>query len=223
MGKRFNAAHCATLPPRGRPALPKNRHATLDRKLPKFENAMQENFRTLHSLRLRARHPLLVGLLSQIIEPRSCINNDISYTFALSRGRSVRPRLHPHLLPYCQVGFCRRGPSCLPLFNAFVPCHWLSNGNQVDLKCDCNFFPLVGWVGWYLFLVKAPSAAVMPPQRPAMLLCVGAWVESKRYFRSIAIVVNFIKSLCGERLLDDRSVWLYVLYSITASLFLVVS
>ena len=74
----------------------------------------------------------------------------------------------------------------------------------------------------YLFLVKAPSAAVMPPQRPVMLLCVGAWVESKRYFRSIAIVVNFIKSLCGERLLDDRSVWLYVLYSITASLFLVV-
>ena len=146
------------------------------------------------SLRLRARDPLLVGLLSQIIEPRSCINNDISYTFALSRGRSVRPRLHPHLLPYCQVGFCRRGPSCLPLFNAFVPCHWLSNGNQVDLKCDCNFFPLVGWVGWYLFLVKAPSAAVMPPQRPVMLLCVGAWVESKRYFRSIAIVVNFIKS-----------------------------
>ena len=63
------------------------------------------------SLRLRARDPLLVGLLSQIIEPRSCINNDISYTFALSRGRSVRPRLHPHLLPYCQVGFCRRGPS----------------------------------------------------------------------------------------------------------------
>lgn len=170
-------------------------------------------------MRLRARDPLLVGLLSQIIEPRSCINNDISYTFALSRGRSVRPRLHPHLLPYCQVGFCRRGPSCLPLFNAFVPCHWLSNGNQVDLKCDCNFFPLVGWVGWYLFLVKAPSAAVMPPQRPAMLLCVGAWVESKRYFRSIAIVVNFIKSLRGEWLLDDRSVWLYVLYSITASLF----
>ena len=38
--------------------------------------------------------PLLVGLLSQIIEPRSCINNGISYTFALSRGRSVRPRLH---------------------------------------------------------------------------------------------------------------------------------
>jgi hypothetical protein len=175
------------------------------------------------SLRQRARYPLLVGLLSQIIEPRSCINNDISYTFALSRGRSVRPRLHPHLLPYCQVGFCRRGPSCLPLFNAFVPCHWLSNGNQVGLKSDCNFFPLVGWVGWYLFLVKAPSAAVMPPQRPVRPLCVGAWVESKRYFRSIAIVVNFIKSLCGERLLDDRSVWLYVLYSITASLFLVVS
>ena len=122
------------------------------------------------SLRLCARDPLLVGLLSQIIEPRSCINNDISYTFALSRGRSVRPRLHPHLLPYCQVGFCRRGPSCLPLFNAFVPCHWLSNGNQVDLKC--NFFPLVGWVGWYLLLVKAPSAAVIPPQRPVMACCV---------------------------------------------------
>ncbi len=115
---------------------------------------------------------LLVGLLSQIIEPRSCINNDISYTFALSRGRSVRPRLQPHLLSYCQVGFCRRGPSCLPLFNAFVPCHWLSNGNQVDLKCDCNFFPLVGWVGWYLLLVKAPSAAVIPPQRPVMGCCV---------------------------------------------------
>ena len=115
-----------------------------------------------------SRIPAVDGhwILSQIIEPRSCINNDISYTFALSRGRSVRPRLQPHLLSYCQVGFCRRGPSCLPLFNAFVPCHWLSNGNQVDLKCDCNFFPLVGWVGWYLFLVKAPSAAVMPPQRP---------------------------------------------------------
>ena len=112
------------------------------------------------SLRLRARDPLLVGLLSQIIEPRSCINNDISYTFALSRGRSVRPRLQLHLLSYSQVGFCRRGPSCLPLFNAFVPCHWLSNGNQVDLKCDCNFFPLVGWVGWYLLLVKAPSARI---------------------------------------------------------------
>ena len=165
----------------------------------------------------------MVGLLSPTIEPRSCINSDISYTFALSRGRSVRPRLQPHLLSYCQVGFCRRGPSCLPLFNAFVPCHWLSNGNQVDLKCDCNFFPLVGWVGWYLLLVKAPSAAVMPPQRPVRPLCVGAWVESKRYFRSIAIVVNFIKSLRGEWLLDDRSVWLYVLYSITASLFLVVS
>ena len=123
-------------------------------------------------MRLRASDPLLVGLLSQIIEPRSCINNDISYTFALSRGRSVRPRLHPHLLPYCQVGFCRRGPSCLPLFNAFVPCHWLSNGNQVDLKCDCSFFPLVGWVGWYLLLVKAPSAAVIPPQRPVMGCCV---------------------------------------------------
>ena len=194
-------------PGRGLPGCPQERFFALQRS---------------HSLRLRARDPLLVGLLSQIIEPRSCINNDISYTFALSRGRSVRPRLHPHLLPYCQVGFCRRGPSCLPLFNAFVPCHWLSNGNQVDLKCDCNFFPLVGWVGWYLFLVKAPSAAVMPPQRPVRPLCVGAWVESKRYFRSIAIVVNFIKSLCGERLLDDRSVWLYVLYSITASLFLVV-
>ena len=62
-----------------------------------------------NSLRLCARDPLLVGLLSQIIEPRSCINNDISYTFALSRGRSVRPRLHPHLLPYCQVGFSRGG------------------------------------------------------------------------------------------------------------------
>ena len=147
----------------------------------------------------------MVGLLSQIIEPRSCINNDISYTFALSRGRSVRPRLQPHLLSYCQVGVCRRGPSCLPLFNAFVPCHWLSNGNQVDLKC--NFFPLVGWVGWYLLLVKAPSAAVMPPQRPVMgLLCVGAWVDP---------IANFARSrslsiLSRQRLLDDRSVWLYV-------------
>ena len=168
-------------------------------------------------MRLRARDPLLVGLLSQIIEPRSCINNDISYTFALSRGRSVRPRLHPHLLPYCQVGFCRRGPSCLPLFNAFVPCHWLSNGNQVDLKC--NFFPLVGWVGWYLLLVKAPSAAVMPPQRPVMgLLCVGAWVDPIANFaRSRSLLI-----LSRQRLLDDRSVWQYVLSSITASLFLVV-
>ena len=157
-------------------------------------------------------------LRRQIIEPRSCINNDISYTFALSRGRSVRPRPHPHLLPYCQVGFCRRGPSCLPLFNAFVPCHWLSNGNQVDLKCDCNFFPLVGWVGWYLLLVKAPSAAVIPPQRPVMLLCVGAWVESNRHFRSIAIVVNFIKTT-ALRLSKRLAV---CLYSITASLFLVV-
>ena len=106
-----------------------------------------------------ASHPLFVGLVSQVIEPHSCTNNGNSYTFALSRGRSVRPRLHPHLLPYCLVGFCRRGPSCLPLFNAFVPCHWLSNGNQVDLKC--NFFPLVGWVGWYLLLVKAPSAPTL--------------------------------------------------------------
>ena len=142
-------------PGRGLPGCPQERFFALQRS---------------HSLRLRARDPLLVGLLSQIIEPRSCINNGISYTFALSRGRSVRPRLQPHLLSYCQVGFCRRGPSCLPLFNAFVPCHWLSNGNQVDLKC--NFFPLVGWVGWYLFLVKAPSAAVIPPQRPVMACCV---------------------------------------------------
>ena len=162
-------------PGRGLPGCPQERFFALQRS---------------HSLRLRARDPLLVGLLSQIIEPRSCINNDISYTFALSRGRSVRPRLHPHLLPYCQVGFCRRGPSCLPLFNAFVPCHWLSNGNQVDLKCDCNFFPLVGWVGWYLLLVKAPSAAVIPPQRPLMLLCVGASVESKGYFaRSRSLLI----------------------------------
>ena len=50
----------------------------------------------------------------------------------------------------------------------------------------------------------------------------GSVGRSNRQFRSIAIVVNFIKSLCGERLLDDRSVLLYVLYSITASLFLVV-
>ena len=99
------------------------------------------------------------------------------------------------------MGFCRRGPSCLPLFNAFVPCHWLSNGNQVDLKC--NFFPLVGWVGWYLLLVKAPSAAVMPPQRPVMgLLCVGAWVDPIANFaRSRSLLI-----LSRQRLLDDRSV-----------------
>ena len=143
------------------------------------------------SLRLRARHPLLVGLLSQTIEPRSCINSGISYTFALSRGRSVRPRLHPHLLPYCQVGFCRRGPSCLPLFNAFVPCHWFSNGNQVDLKCDCDFLPLVGWVGWYSFFGEGVPSAVMPPQRPVMaVVCrrVGRVQELFSLDRSLVIL-----------------------------------
>ena len=58
------------------------------------------------SLRLRASDPLLVGLLSQIIEPRSCINNDISYTFALSRGsmKGLNRNVGAFLLPFVTGG-----------------------------------------------------------------------------------------------------------------------